>query len=138
MEGGPNIDSDVGYGRMMNPAFSGNTNRLGMSYGGGYEGRTIMNSPSRTLWGNEGLSFVGNSTNANAICPGNGNSGVGLFSTGGMGSLWDSSPSSVQFGGSASTYNNGKYNHGNQDSSIGSFPTVQDWNLRWPQCYCDF
>ncbi|CAM8921411.1 unnamed protein product [Rhodiola kirilowii] len=122
--GGPNIGSDVGYGRMMNPAFSGNANRLGMSYGGGYEGRTSMNSPSRTLWGNEGLSFVGNSTNANAnanaIGPGNGNSGVGLFSTRGMGSLWDSSPSSVQFGGSASTYNNGNYNRGNQDSSIGS------------------
>uniref|UniRef100_A0A7N1A2B9 RRM domain-containing protein n=1 Tax=Kalanchoe fedtschenkoi TaxID=63787 RepID=A0A7N1A2B9_KALFE len=117
--GGPNLGSDVGYGRMMNPVFSGNANRFGMGYGGAYEGRAVMNSPSRNLWGNDGLSF-GNSTNPNAIGPGNGNSGAGLFSNGGMGSLWDSAPSSIQFGAAASTYNSGNFSRVNEDINIGS------------------
>ncbi|CAM8908595.1 unnamed protein product [Rhodiola kirilowii] len=114
--GSPNLGSDMGYGRMMNPVFSGNANRFSMGYGGAYEGRTVMNSPSRNLWGNEGLSF-GNSTNPNAIGPGTGNSGVGLFSTVGMGSLWDSS--SGRFGGATSAYNNGNFRRGNDNINVG-------------------
>ncbi|CAM8985981.1 unnamed protein product [Rhodiola kirilowii] len=122
--GGPNLNSDIGYGHIMNPVSSTNGNRLGMSYSGVYEGRTILNSPSRNVWGNEGLGFR-NSTNPNAFGPGNGNSGVGLFSTGGVGSLWDSSPSSGQFG----AYNSGNFSRGSEDISIGSGRIVNRRNI---------
>ncbi|XWS12940.1 hypothetical protein CRYUN_Cryun37aG0133000 [Craigia yunnanensis] len=117
-----NLSSNLSYGRGLNTSFNGNSNRFAspFGFGGGSGGNSsTLNSAGRNMWGDGSLNYANNSTNSTAILgSGNGNSGVSSF--GSIGALWDSSPSSGQGGGAASTYTSGNLRYGSGDVGVRS------------------
>ncbi|KAB1221722.1 Heterogeneous nuclear ribonucleoprotein 1 [Morella rubra] len=117
-----NLGSNLGFGKGLNPLYSGNSNRNvnPIGYGAGNGGNhSISSSTSRNLWGNGGLNYATDSASPSALLgPGSGNSGIGSF--GNIGELWSSFPSSSQGGGAGSTYNSGNLGYGNREISFGS------------------
>ncbi|QHO48067.1 heterogeneous nuclear ribonucleoprotein 1 isoform X1 [Arachis hypogaea] len=111
--------SNIGYGRVFSPFYSGNSSRyttpIGYS-GGNSRSDSIMNSPSRNVWGNGVL----NNAN-NAVSPGSFlGSGSGSFgvSIGNSGANWGPSIPS-QAGGAASGYATGNNVYEGGESGFG-------------------
>ncbi|XP_042485754.1 heterogeneous nuclear ribonucleoprotein 1-like [Macadamia integrifolia] len=123
--GSTNFATSLGYGRGLNPYYSGNSNRFGspIGYSGGNGGSGSVLSPtSRNVWGNGGLNYATNSTSSTSsssyMGSGSGTIGGGSFSN--SGANWGSSSSiSAQGGGTGSGYSSGNLGYGSVDSSYG-------------------
>ncbi|GMY36698.1 heterogeneous nuclear ribonucleoprotein 1-like [Fagus crenata] len=120
--GNANLSSNLGFGRALNPLYSGNSNRNvnPIGYGVGNGGNSsILSSSSRNLWGNGNLNYATNATNPNALLgSGSGNSGIGSF--GNIGALWSSSPNSGKGGGAGSTYGSGHLSYDSGEIGFAS------------------
>ena len=117
--GTSNYGTSIGYGRIFSPFFSGNSSRyntpIGYSGGNG-RGDSLMNSTSRNVWGNGGLSNANN-----PISPGTYlGSGSGTFgvSVGNNGTNWGPSIPS-QGGRNYSGCNTGSNVYGGGDGNFG-------------------
>ncbi|KAF7831308.1 heterogeneous nuclear ribonucleoprotein 1-like [Senna tora] len=116
--GTSNFGNSLGYGRIFSPFYSGNSSRyttpIGYSGGNG-RSDSVMNSTSRSVWGNGGLNQANNPVNLGAYL----GSGGGAFgvSIGSSGTNWGQS-NSIPGGGVGSGYANSVYEGG--DSSFGS------------------
>ncbi|XP_060199633.1 heterogeneous nuclear ribonucleoprotein 1-like [Lycium barbarum] len=117
--GASNFNNNLGYGRILNPYFGGNSSRysttpIGYSTSGN-RGDSFLSSPTRNLWGNIGL---GLNTSANSGGPGSfvgsgsGNYGVFANNSANWGSLI-SAP-----GGNSSGYGGGN-NYGLGSGGLG-------------------
>ncbi|XP_059663439.1 heterogeneous nuclear ribonucleoprotein 1-like [Cornus florida] len=120
--GSGNFSSSLGYGRGLNPFYSGSSNRYNspIGYGRGSGGTgSVLSSPSRNMWGNGSLNYGTSSAySSDFINSGNGNSGVvGAFDS--IGAIWGSSPVTGQGGGTDSAYNSSNISYGNADNSFG-------------------
>ncbi|CAK9156831.1 unnamed protein product [Ilex paraguariensis] len=118
--GGGNFSSNVGYGRGLNPFYSGSSNRNGspMGYGGGTG--SVSSSTIRNMWGNGNLNYSTNSVNSSDFRgSGTGSTGsVGPF--GNIGAIWGSSPISGQGGGAGSAFRRSNVSYGSAENSFGS------------------
>ncbi|GFZ10662.1 RNA-binding (RRM/RBD/RNP motifs) family protein [Actinidia rufa] len=66
--GSGNFSSSIGYGRGLNPIYSGSPNSYNnpVGYGGASAGTgSILSSTSRNVWGNESLNYASRSANSN-------------------------------------------------------------------------
>ncbi|XP_065862519.1 heterogeneous nuclear ribonucleoprotein 1 isoform X1 [Euphorbia lathyris] len=112
--GGSNFGNSPGYGRMLNPYYSGNSNRYStpIGYGMGNARNDSGLSPTtRNVWGNGGLSSAANPPSPGGFL----NSGGGSFgvSLGNSGANWGGpSHVSAQGGGNASGYTNVSLGYG--------------------------
>ncbi|KAK9151381.1 hypothetical protein Syun_009690 [Stephania yunnanensis] len=104
--GNPSFNSTIGYSRGLNPYYNGNASRFGnasaVGYGLGNVGSSsILSSPSRNVWGNEGLNYAMNSPSSN-FYKGiqTGNLGGSTFDN--SRTSWNMFPISSQAGASAS------------------------------------
>lgn len=117
-----NFGSNVGYGRMLSPYYSGNSNRyntpIGYNAGTG-RNDSVLNSANRNVWGNGGLNSGVNSTNSGGYLSSVGR-GFGV-SFGNNGVNWGPSPVSSQGGGSGPVHTTGSvgYDSGNGSYSLG-------------------
>ena len=116
--GNSNFGNNLGYGRIFSPFYSGNSSRYAtpIGYNGGNgRGDSLMNSTSRNVWGNGGLSNANNPVSPGAFL----GSGSGAFgvSIGNNGSNWGPSIP-AQGGGAASGYATGN-NYEGGDNSFG-------------------
>ncbi|KAL5178051.1 Heterogeneous nuclear ribonucleoprotein 1 [Glycine soja] len=117
--GTSNYGSNVGYGRIFSPFYSGNSGRyttpIGYSGGNG-RSNSLMNSPSRNVWGNGGINNANNPVSPSPFL----GSGSGAFgvSIGNSGTGWGPSIS-AQGGGAASGYATGNNVYEGADSSFG-------------------
>ncbi|XP_021287656.1 heterogeneous nuclear ribonucleoprotein 1 isoform X1 [Herrania umbratica] len=114
--GSSNFGNSLGYGRIISPYYSGNSNRYNTPIGYGVgSGRndSVLSSATRNVWGNGGLSNA-----SNASSPGGylGSGGGSFGSLGNSGVNW--SPSPAQSGGNASGYT-GSAGYGNADDNYG-------------------
>ncbi|KAJ0902757.1 putative RNA recognition motif domain, nucleotide-binding alpha-beta plait domain superfamily [Helianthus annuus] len=97
--------NNMRYGRVMSPYFGGNSNRYIAPIGynqNNVRNESFINSSTRNVWGNGGLTIP----NGSGAYFGNG-SGSGGFGVFGNGPNWGSSPISTQGGVSSSGYNGG-------------------------------
>ncbi|OVA15119.1 RNA recognition motif domain [Macleaya cordata] len=121
--GNANFSSSFGYGRGLNPYYGGISSRYGSSfgYGGGNEGiGSALNSTTRNVWGDGGLSYPTSSASSGAYMgSGGGSIGGGAFGGNNTGANWGSSSISAQAGGSGSSYSIGNLGYGNGDSNYG-------------------
>ncbi|XP_022716790.1 heterogeneous nuclear ribonucleoprotein 1-like isoform X2 [Durio zibethinus] len=104
--GSSNFGNNLGYGRIFSPYYSGNSNRYNTPIGYGVgSGRndSILNSATRNVWGNGGLS---NATNASSPSGYLGTGSGSFGSLGNSGANWSPSPP-VQSRGNASVYTGG-------------------------------
>ncbi|KAM7504255.1 hypothetical protein LguiB_003159 [Lonicera macranthoides] len=118
--GGSNFSNNLGYGRVLNPYFGGNSNRystpIGYS-GGNSRSNSFLSSPTRNLWGNSGLNTPTNTASAGTYL-GSGSGNFGFF--GNNGTNWGSTGISAQGGGgSSSGYNTGNIAYGGGENSYG-------------------
>ncbi|GLT57556.1 hypothetical protein SLA2020_305220 [Shorea laevis] len=118
--GTSSFGSNLGYGRMLSPYYSGNSNRystpIGYGLGSG-RGDSVLNTNTRNVWGNEGLNNAANASSAGGYL----GSGAGSFGVplGNSGPNWSPSPVSAQGGGNASGYTSGSANYGSADDNYG-------------------
>ncbi|KAI4306178.1 hypothetical protein L6164_029479 [Bauhinia variegata] len=117
--GTSNYGSNLGYGRIFSPFYSGNSSRyttpIGYSGGSG-RGDSLMNSTSRNLWGNGALNNANNPVSPGAYL-GSGGGAFGI-TLGNSGTNWGQSLPN-QGGGNASGYATGNSVYGGGDSSFG-------------------
>lgn len=118
--GNSSFSNNPGYGRILNPYYSGNSNRystpIGYNAGNG-RSDSVLNSTPRNVWGNGSLNNATNPASPGAyLGSGGGNFGV---SFGNGGANWGSSPIPAQGGGSALGFTSGSLNYGSGDSSYG-------------------
>ncbi|XP_019433752.1 PREDICTED: heterogeneous nuclear ribonucleoprotein 1-like isoform X2 [Lupinus angustifolius] len=117
--GASNYGSNLGYGRIFNPLYNSNSSRytapIGYSGGNG-RSDSLMNSPSRNVWGNGGLNNANNAVGPGAFLgSGSGNFGVSI---GNNGTNWG--PSFLaRGGGAASGHATGSNVYEGGDSSLG-------------------
>ncbi|XP_041024681.1 heterogeneous nuclear ribonucleoprotein 1-like [Juglans microcarpa x Juglans regia] len=120
--GNANLSSNLGFGRVLNPLYSGNSNRNvnPVGYGVGNGGNSsVLSSVSRNLLGNGSLNYATNSANSTALLGlRNGSSGIDSF--GKIGTLWSSSPNSGQGGGAGTTYSSDYLSYGSGEVNCGS------------------
>ncbi|KAJ7963694.1 heterogeneous nuclear ribonucleoprotein 1 [Quillaja saponaria] len=113
--GTSNYGSNLGYGRIFSPVYNGNTSRyttpIGYSGGDG-RGDSLLNSTTRSVWGNGGLNNANNPPSLGAYL----GSGSGTFgvSFGNNGANW---------GPSASTQSGGRGGGYGRTSGTGVIPT---------------
>ncbi|ESW14367.1 hypothetical protein PHAVU_008G274900 [Phaseolus vulgaris] len=109
----------LGYGR-ISPLYNGNPNRYTTPIGNnGGSGRTdsLMNSASRSVWGNGGLNSAANNPASPGTYLGSGSGAFGV-SIGNSGANWGSSVP-TQGGGAASGYSTWGNTYEGGDNSIG-------------------
>ncbi|XP_034894495.1 heterogeneous nuclear ribonucleoprotein 1 [Populus alba] len=122
--GNANFNSNLSYGRGMNPYYIGNTNSLARPIGydggnGGNGGNTsFFSSATRNLWGNGGLNHNSNSTSSNAYM-GSGTGSLGGSTFGNSGANWSSSSLPVQGGGNNVSNSNLSFGYGSGENSFG-------------------
>ncbi|KAJ8556014.1 hypothetical protein K7X08_022772 [Anisodus acutangulus] len=80
--GASNFSNNLGYGRILNPYFGGNSSRysttpIGYSTSGN-RGDSFLSSPTRNLWGNIGLNTSANSGGPGSFV-GSGSGNYGIF-----------------------------------------------------------
>ncbi|KAK4275367.1 hypothetical protein QN277_018461 [Acacia crassicarpa] len=126
--GTSNYGSNLGYGRMISPFYSGNSSRyttpIGYNAGNG-RNDSLMNSSSRNVWGSGGLSNANNQVSAGAgFGSGSGAFGVSIKNTG---ANWGQS-FPVQGGAAASGYTTGINVYEGGDNSFGLGGTVYGRN----------
>ncbi|KAF5482585.1 hypothetical protein F2P56_003143 [Juglans regia] len=118
--GSANFNSNLSYGRGLNPYFVGNSNRFSSPIG--YDGRnggnsSFFSSVTRNLWGNGGLNYGTNSASSSAYQgSGRGSIAEGTFANAGVN--WGSSGISTQVGNNVSN-NSGNIGYGGGDNSYG-------------------
>lgn len=109
--------NNQGYGRVLGPYFSGNTNRYNTPIGynvGNTRGDSLANSTARNVWGNGSFSNPTNPPSPGAFLgSGSGNFGV---SFGNSGSNWGASPTTSQGVGNGSGFSGGNLGYGFGDS----------------------
>ncbi|XP_042003523.1 heterogeneous nuclear ribonucleoprotein 1-like [Salvia splendens] len=120
--GGSNFNSNLGYGRVLNPYFASNQSRYNTPIGfntSNSRGESFLNSSPRSVWGNDGLNASPNSA-ASASYFGSGSGGFGVF--GNNGTNWGTSPVTGSLGGGSSGYNGGNfvYRGGDNNYSVGA------------------
>ncbi|KAK6919242.1 RNA recognition motif domain [Dillenia turbinata] len=118
--GSASYNSNLGFGRGLNPYYVDNSNRFAspMGYGGGNGGNTsFFSSASRSLWGNGGLNYGTNSATSNAHM-GNGSGEIGGGTFGSNTVNWGSSTISAQ-GGGGTTRPGGNLGYNGGDNSYG-------------------
>lgn len=124
--GGSNFNSNLGYGRVLNPYFASNQSRYTTPTPIGYNasssrGDTFLNTSSRNVWGNGGLNVNGSPNSAgSASYFGSGSGGFGVF--GNNGSNWGTSPIAGSLGGNSSGYNGGNFGYRGGDNSYAVGP----------------
>uniref|UniRef100_A0A5B7ARR5 RRM domain-containing protein n=1 Tax=Davidia involucrata TaxID=16924 RepID=A0A5B7ARR5_DAVIN len=116
--GSSTFSNNLGYGRVLSPYYSGNSNRystpIGYSGGNG-RSNSLFSSSTRNVWGNVGLNNAANAASPGAYL----GSGSGSFEVfGNSGANWGS-PISAQGGGSASGYSSGTAAYGGGENSYG-------------------
>ncbi|XVE80481.1 hypothetical protein DITRI_Ditri14bG0143300 [Diplodiscus trichospermus] len=115
--GSSNFGNNLGYGRVISPYYSGNSNRyntpIGYGVGGG-RNDSILSSATRNVWGNGGLSNTTNPSNPGAYL----GTGSGSFRLGNSGANWSRSLPG-QSGGNASGYTNMNAGYGSSDDIYG-------------------
>ncbi|XP_041997618.1 heterogeneous nuclear ribonucleoprotein 1-like isoform X1 [Salvia splendens] len=119
---GSNFNSNLGYGRVLNPYFASNQSRYNTPIGfntSNSRGESFPNSSPRSVWGNGGLNASPNSAGS-ASYFGSGSGGFGVF--GNNGTNWGTSPVAGSLGGSSSGYNGGNfvYRGGDNNYSAGA------------------
>ncbi|GAV74595.1 RRM_1 domain-containing protein [Cephalotus follicularis] len=120
-EGNANFNSNLSYGRGLNPYFIGNANRLvnSIGYDGSNGGNTsFFSSVTRNLWGNGDLNYNSNSTSSSAYM-GSGSGGIGGSNFGNSGANLRSSAILPQGGGNNATNNNINFEYGGGENSFG-------------------
>ncbi|XP_051133843.1 heterogeneous nuclear ribonucleoprotein 1-like isoform X2 [Andrographis paniculata] len=104
--GGSNFNTGLGYGRVMNPYFSGNQSRystpIGYNTGGGSRGDSFFNSLSRNVWGNGSLNNSANNASSTSYFGSGSGGGFGVFEN--NGSTWGAPPGGPSMGVSSSGY----------------------------------
>ncbi|KAL1534089.1 heterogeneous nuclear ribonucleoprotein 1-like isoform X2 [Salvia divinorum] len=120
--GGSNFNSNLGYGRVLNPYFASNQNRYNTPIGyntSNSRGESFLNSSPRSVWGNGGLNASPNSAGS-ASYFGSGSGSFGVF--GNNGANWGTSPVAGSLGGSSSGYNGGNfvYRGGDNNFAVGA------------------
>lgn len=118
--GGMNFNSSIGYGRGLDPYYSGSSGRYSnaIGYGGGNGGSgSLLSSTGRNVWGNGGLNYTPSSSNA-ATYMGSGTGTIGSFGNGSVN--WGSpSPISAQGGVINSGISDRSLGYGNTENSYG-------------------
>ncbi|XP_057472651.1 heterogeneous nuclear ribonucleoprotein 1-like [Actinidia eriantha] len=106
--GNSNFSNNLGYGRVLSPYYSGNSNRYSTpnGYGGvvNFRNEAPLSSSTRNVWGNAGLNNAANAGSPDAYM-GSGGESFRVF--GNSGANWGVSPISPQVGGGASGYAGG-------------------------------
>ncbi|KAE8637355.1 hypothetical protein CSA_011905 [Cucumis sativus] len=124
---GPNVSSNLSYGRVMSPSYSGNLNRYGspnpMVYSGGGGNGSILSSSVQNLWGNVSTSAGTNSSHLRTF-PGSGGVHTGTSSLNNIGGLWGASASLGHGENAGSSFNTVNLDFGNGDASFTSGTTV--------------
>ncbi|KAJ1422775.1 RNA-binding domain superfamily [Sesbania bispinosa] len=118
--GNANINSNLSYGRGLNPYYINSSNRFGspIRYDGGNGGsNSFFSSVSQNLWGNGGLSYGTSSANSSAYI-GSGSGRVERNTFGNTGVSWGSSSISVQ-GGNNVSQSNGNLGFGGANNNYG-------------------
>ncbi|GFZ07384.1 RNA-binding (RRM/RBD/RNP motifs) family protein [Actinidia rufa] len=104
--GNSNFGNNLGYGRVLSPYYSGNSNRYStpIGYGGAanFQNEAPLSSSTRNVWGNTGLNNAANASIPDAHL----GSGAESFRIFGNRANWGSS-TSPQGGGGASGYTRG-------------------------------
>lgn len=116
--GNSSFSNNLGYGRVLNPYFAGNSNRYNTPIGynaNSNRGDSLFSSSSRNLWGNGGLNSSPN-TASSASYLGSGSGGFGVFGI--NGANWGSSVS-APVGGNSSAYAGGNIGFRGGESSYG-------------------
>ncbi|KAJ4725217.1 heterogeneous nuclear ribonucleoprotein 1-like [Melia azedarach] len=114
--GGSTIGNSLGYGRMLSPYQSGNSNRYSTPIGfPGGSGRSdsVLSSATWNVWGN-GNNATNPASPGAYLSSGSGSFGV---SYGNSGANWG--PVSTPAGGNASSYSSGSMGYGSGDGSYG-------------------
>ncbi|CAL5393920.1 unnamed protein product [Camellia sinensis] len=117
--GSANLNSNLTYGRGLNPYYVGNSNRFvnPVGYDGGNGGNTsFFSSGNRNLWGNGGLNYGTSSAGSSAFVGSGGGSIGGPFANSGFN--WGSSPISPQGEANVSSQG-GNLGYGGGDNSYG-------------------
>lgn len=119
--GSSNFSNNVGYGRVLSPYYSGNSNRYSTPIGYGVtnvRNDSLLTSPTRNVWGNSGLNNAANTGSPNNYL-GSGAGSFGVF--GNNGANWGSTIS-PQGGGNSSGYTSGTigYSGGENNYGLGS------------------
>ncbi|XP_021739566.1 heterogeneous nuclear ribonucleoprotein 1-like [Chenopodium quinoa] len=108
-----NFSNNQGYGRVLGPYYSGNSNRYNTPIGynvGNTRGDSLANSTARNVWGNGSFNNPTNPPSPGAFLgSGSGNFGV---SFGNSGANWGTSPTTSQGGGNGSGYSSGNLGYG--------------------------
>ncbi|PRQ32086.1 putative DAZ-associated protein 1, RNA recognition motif 2 [Rosa chinensis] len=135
--GNSNFGNSLGYALMLSPTYNGNSNRYTnpIGYNAG-NGRTtsLVNSPTRNVWGNSGINNAMNpGSTAAYLSSANGGFGISgstlgpsSFSTQGRGTLSGfTSPSNYRNGGNSYGFEGAGYGriNGTGISPTSSFPT---------------
>ncbi|EYU27413.1 hypothetical protein ABFS82_13G161100 [Erythranthe guttata] len=126
--GGSSFSSNLGYGRVLNPYFGTSQSRYNtpIGYNGsGSRGDSLLNSPSRNVWGNGGVNNSSSNNNnnnnvgsASYLGSGSGGGGFGVF--GNNGANWGASPIMASLGGgSSSGYGGSNFGYRGGESSYG-------------------
>lgn len=118
--GSANFNSNLSYGRGLNPYYVGNSNRFASPIG--YDGRSggsssFFSSVTRNLWGSGGLNYGTNSASSSAY-QGSGSGSIVGNALGNTGVNWGSSGMSAQGGNNVSN-NSGNLGYGGRDNSYG-------------------
>lgn len=116
--GSGNFNSNLSYGRGLNPYYVGNSNRFGSPIG--YDGRSggsssFFSSVTRNLWGSGGLNYGTNSASSSAY-QGSGSGSIVGSTFGNTGVNWGSSGISAQSGNNVSN-SSGNLGYGGGDNS---------------------
>ncbi|KAG6719262.1 hypothetical protein I3842_04G193500 [Carya illinoinensis] len=117
--GSSNFNSNLSYGRGLNPYYVGNSNRFSspIGYDSRNGGNSFFSSATRNLWGSGGLNFGTNPASSSAYQgPGRGSIAEGTFVNNGVN--WGSSEIFAQGGNSVSN-NSGNLAYGGGDNSYG-------------------
>ncbi|TMW91556.1 hypothetical protein EJD97_014199 [Solanum chilense] len=119
--GASNFSNNLGYGRALNPYFTGNSSRYTTPIGyntGSNRGDSLLSSPTRNVWGNGGLNSSPGPGSSGSFL-GSGTGGYGVF--GNNGANWGSSAVSAPVG-SASGYGgrNVGFRSGGSSYGLGS------------------
>ncbi|XP_022734463.1 heterogeneous nuclear ribonucleoprotein 1-like isoform X2 [Durio zibethinus] len=115
--GSSNFGNNLGYGQIISPYYSGNSNRyntpIGYDVGSG-RNDSILSSVTQNVWGNAGLNNVTNASSPGGYL----GTGSGSFGSLGSGPNWSPSPP-AQSGGNGSGYTGVRAGYGSTNDNYG-------------------
>ncbi|KAG6477226.1 hypothetical protein ZIOFF_066478 [Zingiber officinale] len=117
--GNSNFGNNIGYGRGLNPYYSGNSTRFNnlIGYSGGSSNtNSFFSSMPRNAWGSGGLNYTTNSASSNAYMS-HDNGNLGGFGSNALN--WGSTtPIPSQVEGNTSSYTSGNLSYGGADNNF--------------------